>query len=120
VKAVVFSLLLLLSVNGSAHAAGAGLPKYQLAAIITQKPGSKTSSEEPFSPAKFTAAHRTLPFGTFVRVTNMRNGRTVIVRVNDRGPFNKNRIIDVSPAAAQELRFTGLTPVKLDVVPPPK
>jgi rare lipoprotein A len=100
--------------------AGAAAPKYQIAAICTQKSGSKTSSGEMFSPVKLTAAHRTLPFGTMVRVTNMRNGRTVVVRINDRGPFNKNRVIDISPAAAKELKFSGLAPVKLDVVPPPK
>jgi rare lipoprotein A len=100
--------------------AGAVAPKYQIAAICTQKGGSKTSSGEMFSPVKLTAAHRTLPFGTMVRVTNMRNGRAVVVRINDRGPFNKNRVIDISPAAARELKFSGLAPVKLDVVPPQK
>jgi rare lipoprotein A len=75
-----------------------------------------TSSGERFSPDKLTAAHRTLPFGTIVRVTNMRNGHTVVVRINDRGPFNKGRLIDVSPAAAKLLQFSGLTPVTLDVV----
>jgi rare lipoprotein A len=100
--------------------AGAAAPKYQIAAICTQTSGSKTSSGEMFSPVKLTAAHRTLPFGTMVRVTNMRNGRAVVVRINDRGPFNKNRVIDISPAAARELKFSGLAPVKLDVVPPQK
>jgi rare lipoprotein A len=52
-----------------------------------------------------------------VRVTNIRNGRSVVVRINDRGPFNKQRIIDLSPAAARQLQFSGLTPVTLDVVP---
>jgi rare lipoprotein A len=51
-----------------------------------------------------------------VRVTNRRNGRTVIVRINDRGPFRKGRIIDVTPAAARQLGFSGLTPVALDIV----
>ena len=51
-----------------------------------------------------------------VRITNLRNGRTVIVRINDRGPFTKSRIIDVSPAAAKVLQFSGLTSVTLDVV----
>jgi len=60
-----------------------------------------------------TAAHRSLPFGTKVRVSNRKNGRTVIVTINDRGPFVRGRIIDVTPAAARELGFSGLTTVSL-------
>ena len=86
-----------------------------LAAICTQK-GGVTASGEGFSPDKLTAAHRTLPFGTMVRVTNLSNGRTVVVRINDRGPFTKGRIIDITPAAAKELHFSGLAPVTLTVV----
>jgi rare lipoprotein A len=86
-----------------------------LAAIYSQKDG-KTASGESFSPGKLTAAHRSLPFGTMVRVTNLRNGRTVMVRINDRGPFGKGRIIDVTPAAAQQLGFSDLTPVTLAVI----
>jgi rare lipoprotein A len=63
-----------------------------------------------------TAAHRTLPFGTMVRVTNQSTGRSVVVRINDRGPFVRGRIIDVMPAAAHALGFSGLTNVTLDVV----
>jgi rare lipoprotein A len=79
----------------------------------------KTASGEAFSPTKLTAAHRSLPFGTLVRVTNLKNRQTVIVRINDRGPFTKGRIIDVSPAAAHKLSFSGLVPVALDVVTTP-
>lgn len=86
-----------------------------IASICTQT-GGTTSSGERFVSEKLTAAHRTLPFGTMVRVTNLRNGRSVVVRINDRGPFNKGRIIDVSPAAAKVLQFSGLTSVTLDVV----
>jgi rare lipoprotein A len=93
------------------------IAKPLIAAICTQK-GGTTSSGEAFSPVKLTAAHRTLPFGTLVRVTNLRNGRTVVVRINDRGPFDKARIIDVTPAAAKELRFSGLAPVALQIVAP--
>jgi len=101
-----------------ATAAPAGArDKPPIAAICTQK-GGMTASGEAYSPDKLTAAHRTLPFGTMVRVTNMRNGRTVVVRINDRGPFNKSRDIDVTPAAAQQLRFSGLAPVALVVVEP--
>jgi rare lipoprotein A len=90
--------------------------KPELATICTQ--AGKTANGEMFVPSKLTAAHRTLPFGTMVRVTNLRNGRTVIVRINDRGPFTKGRIIDVTPAAAAELKFSDLTPVTLEVVKP--
>jgi len=65
--------------------------------------GGITASGEVTGPTGLTAAHRTLPFGTRVLVTNVRNGKTVIVRIVDRGPFNRGRIIDVSRAAALEL-----------------
>lgn len=78
---------------------------------------SKTASGERASPDTMTAAHRSLPFGTLVNVTNLRNGRSVSVRVNDRGPFVKDRIIDVTRAAAFKLGFknAGWTPVKIAV-----
>jgi rare lipoprotein A len=96
--------------------AGAG-DRPLLAAIYSESSG-RTASGEAFSPEKLTAAHRTLPFGTMVRVTNVRNGRTVIVRINDRGPFSKGRIIDLTAAAASQLKFSGLVPVTLEVVNP--
>jgi rare lipoprotein A len=73
--------------------------------------GSKTASGERANPNELTAAHRTLPFGTMVTVTNTKNGRSVRVRINDRGPFVHGRVIDLTPAAAQELGFSGLAPV---------
>ena len=78
--------------------------------------GSKTASGERASAKGFTAAHRTLPFGTQVRVVNKRNGKSVVVRINDRGPFIKGRVIDVTPAAAKALGFSGLTKVALERV----
>lgn len=80
--------------------------------------GKGTASGERFNPNAMTAAHRTLPFGTKVQVTNLRNGRSVVVRINDRGPFIRSRVIDVSRAAASELGFTGrgLTQVRVAVV----
>ena len=78
--------------------------------------GEKTANGEHASPSKLTAAHRTLPFGTRVRVTNKRNGRSVIVRINDRGPFVKGRVIDLTPAGAQALGFSGLAPVEVERV----
>ena len=65
--------------------------------------GRRTASGERFSNAGMTAAHRTLPFGTLVRVTNVANGQSVVVRITDRGPFTRGRLIDVSRAAADEL-----------------
>ena len=64
---------------------------------------SKTASGEPMNPAKLTAAHKTLPFGTTLRVTNPNNGKSVVVRINDRGPFIKGRVLDLSRAAAQKI-----------------
>jgi rare lipoprotein A len=74
-----------------------------------------TASGEPMDPAALTAAHRTLPFGTKVTVTNRQNGRSTVVRINDRGPFVKGRVIDLSPAAARELDVDGLALVSLSV-----
>jgi rare lipoprotein A len=79
---------------------------------------SRTASGEKFNPRELTAAHRTLPFGTRVRVTNVATGRSVTVRVNDRGPFIPGRIVDVSYSAAETLGMVGrgVAKVKLDVV----
>ena len=75
--------------------------------------GGKTASGERANPSALTAAHRTLPFGTHVTVTNKKNGKSVTVRINDRGPFVRGRIIDLTPAAASALGFSGLTQVSL-------
>jgi len=79
------------------------------------KLGGRTASGETANPKGLTAAHRTLPFGTLVEVTNLANGKTVTVRINDRGPFAKGRVIDVTWAAAKELGFVrkGITRVKV-------
>src|SRR5271170_3823711 len=78
--------------------------------------GGRTGSGERTSPSALTAAHRTLPFGTMVRVTNNHTGRSVVVRINDRGPFVRGRVIDLTPAGAHALGFSGLADVTLDVV----
>jgi rare lipoprotein A len=75
---------------------------------------SQTASGEKFNAHEFTAAHRTLPFGTRVRVTNHSNGRSVVVTINDRGPFVRGRIIDVTSAAAHALGMSGLAPVTIE------
>jgi rare lipoprotein A len=95
--------------------AAGGSTQSGLAAIYSHR-GGKTASGETSHPDGLTAAHRTLPFGTMVRVTNRRNGRSVVVRINDRGPYGHGRVIDVTPAAAGELGFSGLTPVSLDII----
>ncbi len=78
--------------------------------------GEKTANGEYAHASGMTAAHKTLPFGTIVRVTNTKNGRAAEVRINDRGPFIRGRVIDVTPAVARSLGFSGLTQVTLDVV----
>lgn len=76
----------------------------------------KTASGERVASGAMTAAHRSLPFGTKVRVTNRRSGKSVVVRINDRGPFIRGRVIDLTPAAARALGFSGLARVELAVV----
>ena len=79
--------------------------------------GNLTASGEAYDKDALTAAHRTLPFGTQVKVTNLENGRSVVVRINDRGPHVKSRLIDVSGAAARKLEMTdsGIAQVRLEV-----
>jgi rare lipoprotein A len=79
---------------------------------------SRTASGEHCDPNALTAAHRKLPFGTIVKVENLSNGRSVLVRINDRGPFVRGRIIDLTRAAARQLDFlrSGTTKVRLTVI----
>ena len=80
--------------------------------------GKPTSNGELFNPEALTAAHPDLPFNTLVKVTNIKNGKTVIVRINDRGPFVKGRIIDLSQAAARSIDMTtdGVVRVRLEIL----
>ncbi|MFZ0840199.1 MAG: septal ring lytic transglycosylase RlpA family protein [Xanthobacteraceae bacterium] len=78
--------------------------------------GERTANGEYAHAGRLTAAHRSLPFGTLVRVTHKRTGRSVVVRINDRGPFVGGRIIDLTPAAARAIGFNGLAPVEVTVV----
>src|SRR4028119_820597 len=96
-------------------AAGQGTASYYGSELA----GNRTASGERFNPNGPTAAHRTLPLGTRLRVTNVANGRSVIVRVNDRGPFVGKRLIDVSLGAAREIEMTrsGTAQVRLELVP---
>jgi len=97
-----------LLVAGTAHAESG-------VASVYNYDGSKTASGQRANPRGMTAAHKTLPFGTMVRVTNKRNGKSVVVRINDRGPFIRGRVIDLTPAAAGVIGFSGLAPVTLAV-----
>jgi rare lipoprotein A len=104
----------------AAPAGGSEPPKLTgLASVYAAKfHGRETTSGEIFDAEDLTAAHRTLPFGTRVRVHSLRSGRSVVVRINDRGPHIAGRVIDLSPAAARALRFrTGLIRVRLEVLP---
>lgn len=82
--------------------------------------GRNTASGEPFDPAQLTAAHRSLPFGTMVQVTNQENGLQVVVRINDRGPFEPTRVIDLSHAAADAIKMVraGVAPVVVEPLRP--
>jgi rare lipoprotein A len=82
--------------------------------------GRETASGENYNMYGMTCAHRTLPLGTLLRVTNLRNHKSVVVRVNDRGPYPENRVVDLSYAAANFLGFRerGLAPVRLEVLQP--
>ena len=86
-----------------------------VASVYSTESGGGTASGQKLNPGALTAAHRSLPFGTKVRVTNRNNGRSVIVTINDRGPFVRGRVIDVTPAGARALGFSGLTKVTLNV-----
>ena len=80
--------------------------------------GRRTASGEIYDMNALTAAHKTLPFGTLVRVTNLQNGKSVVVRINDRGPYVKGRIIDLSAAAAKKIGLdkSGVAKVKLEII----
>jgi rare lipoprotein A len=91
----------------------AAAPQIGIASVYS---GERTANGEYAHASALTAAHRTLPFGTRVEVTNVRTGRSVVVRINDRGPFIRGRIIDLTPAGARAIGFSGLASVKLTVL----
>lgn len=78
--------------------------------------GERTANGEFAHAERMTAAHRSLPFGTLVKVTHTHSGRSIVVRINDRGPFVRGRVIDLTPAAAHALGFSDLAPVTIDVI----
>jgi rare lipoprotein A len=85
-----------------------------IASVYSHESGSTTANGGKLNREALTAAHRTLPFGSKVTITNKSNGRSVVVTINDRGPFVRGRIIDVSPAAARSLGFSGVAQVTID------
>jgi peptidoglycan lytic transglycosylase len=107
------ALILMVGLTGAAqasHSTGA------MSGIASVYSGGRTANGEHAPAGGLTAAHRSLPFGTLVKVTNRHSQRSVIVRVNDRGPFVRGRVIDLTPAAAHAIGFSGLAPVTLSVV----
>jgi rare lipoprotein A len=107
-KALILAAAALVAVIGSACAQSGIASHYS-----TRELGTRTASGRPLQDGALTAAHRTLPFGSRVRVTNHANGRSVVVTITDRGPFTRGRVIDLSIAGARALGFSGLTHVSL-------
>jgi len=108
-----------MSVEAAAHYREFGVASWYGRETLRKKGGHMTANGEVFTPENLTAAHRLLPLPTFVRVTNLRNQRSLIVRVNDRGPFVEGRVIDLSAGAARRLGFydEGTTSVLVQTVP---
>jgi rare lipoprotein A len=109
IKRVVLSILVISTIVAPTIASA----QTGIASVYSEGP---TATGERVVASGMTAAHRTLPFGTMVRVTNTSNGRSVVVRINDRGPFVKGRIIDLTPGAAHAIGIAGLGSVTVDVV----
>ena len=107
-KALILAAAALVAVIGSARAENGIASHYS-----TREQGTRTASGHPLHDGALTAAHRTLPFGSQVRVTNHANGRSIVVTITDRGPFTRGRVIDLTTAGARELGFTGLAHVSL-------
>ena len=112
-----FAALILLSACSTQHTSKDAGISGQASWYGAQHHGRKTASGEPFNQNALTAAHRTLAFGTTVKVTNTLNNKSVVVRINDRGPFTKGRIIDLSRAAAAKIDMIkqGVAPVRVQV-----
>jgi peptidoglycan lytic transglycosylase len=87
-----------------------------IASVYSSREGTRTASGIRLNDGALTAAHRSLPFGTKVKVTHRKTGKSVVVTITDRGPFVRGRIIDLTPAAARALGFSGLAPVSVERV----
>ena len=105
----IVTMMAVISFSSSIMAA----PQTGIASVYS---GERTANGEYARASALTAAHRTLPFGTMVEVTNTRTGRSVIVRINDRGPFIRGRVIDLTPAGARAIGSSGLASVRLTVL----
>ena len=110
-KALIVAAAALAVVNGSARAESGMASHYS-----TGEHGTKTASGRHLRDGELTAAHKTLPFGSRVRVTNHANGHSVVVTIIDRGPYSRGRVIDLTPAGARALGFSGLARVTLEKV----
>ena len=100
----------------SAFLSNTSIQAHAESGIASTYSGERTANGEYAHASGFTAAHRSLPFGTFVEVTNTATHRSVIVRINDRGPFVAGRVIDLTPAGAKAIGFSGLARVTLTVL----
>jgi rare lipoprotein A len=105
--------ILMIGFTGAAQASHHAGGMWGVASVYS---GGRTANGEHASAGGLTAAHRSLPFGTLVKVTNRHSQRSVVVRINDRGPFVGGRVIDLTPAAARAIGFSGLAPVTLSVI----
>ncbi len=115
---ILCSIILLTSCAGKSYFPSGNVQKGIASWYGSDFHGKLTSNGEIYNMHALTAAHKTLPFGAYVRVTNLHNGKSIVVRINDRGPFIKGRIIDLSYAAAKKLGMdiTGVAPVKIKVL----
>jgi rare lipoprotein A len=114
------ALILMVGLTGAAYASHhrrhSSRHSGGMSGIASVYSGGKTANGEHASAGGLTAAHRSLPFGTLVKVTNRHSQRSVVVRINDRGPFVGGRVIDLTPTAAHAIGFSGVAPVTLSVV----
>ncbi len=115
---ILCSIILLTSCAGKSYFRSGNVQKGIASWYGSDFHGKLTSTGEIYNMHALTAAHKTLPFGAYVRVTNLNNGKSIVVRINDRGPFIKGRIIDLSYAAAKKvgMDITGVAPVKIKVL----
>ncbi len=111
VKQILFSLLVILLLSSCGYTSRKGLASY----YADSYEGKTTANGEIYRQGKITAAHKTLPFGTKVEVTNLSNNKSVVVRINDRGPYIRGRIIDLTKAAAREIDMVGAGVAKVKI-----
>jgi rare lipoprotein A len=111
VKQILFYLLIISLLSSCGYSTRKGLASY----YADSYEGKTTANGEIYRQGKITAAHKTLPFGTKVEVTNLSNNKTVVVRINDRGPYIRGRIIDLTKAAAKEIDMVGAGVAKVKI-----